>query len=132
MTGDLQNLIDVCPYDGGLVTFGGGKEGRITGQGVVSNGEVSFDHVNYVEQLQYNLLSVSQVCDKGYSTFFNKAECMILKPGVTIPEAWILMRAPRKNDTYALDMGTAKSTAAVSTCLLSKASERDSIMWHRR
>ena len=72
MTGDLQNLVDVRPHVGGLVTFGGGKEGRITGQGTVSNGAVSFDHVNYVEQLQYNLLSVSQVCDKGYSTFFNK------------------------------------------------------------
>ena len=41
------------------------------------------------------------------------------------------MKAPRKNDTYVLDMRTVSTNADI-TCLISKASEKDSILWHRR
>jgi hypothetical protein len=53
-------------------------------------------------------------------------EGLILKSGVTIPDVWILMRAPRNNDTYKVDTNTA--SASQPTCLLSKATEKDSIM----
>ena len=95
MTGNLSLLTDVKPINGGYVAFAGDKGGQITGEGTVSNGKISFEKVNYCKQLQHNLLSVSQVCDKKYTTVFNDVECMILKPGFVIPEEWILMRAPR-------------------------------------
>ncbi|KAI3814033.1 hypothetical protein L1987_18775 [Smallanthus sonchifolius] len=41
------------------------------------------------------------------------------------------MRAPRSNDTYHIDMSVAKTTSSVATCLLTKATELDSILWHR-
>ena len=41
------------------------------------------------------------------------------------------MRAPRKNDTYVIDMGIDEPSME-STCLLSKALESDSLLWHRR
>ena len=41
------------------------------------------------------------------------------------------MRAPRKNDTYVLDMSST-SSANLVTCLVSKSTERESILWHRR
>ena len=131
MTGNLSLLTDVKPINGGYVAFAGDKGGQITGEGTVSNGKISFEKVNYCKQLQHNLLSVSQVCDKKYTTVFNDVECMILKPGFVIPEEWILMRAPRRKDTYVLDMRNMSSTADF-TCLLTKASERDSLLWHRR
>ncbi|KAI3821653.1 hypothetical protein L1987_09222 [Smallanthus sonchifolius] len=42
------------------------------------------------------------------------------------------MRAPRANDTYQIDMSVAKTTSSVATCLLTKATELDSILWHRK
>ncbi|KAI3773997.1 hypothetical protein L1987_48538 [Smallanthus sonchifolius] len=108
------------------------KGGSITCQGVVSNGCVSFDTVNFCEQLKHNLLSVSQMCDEEYSVMFDKSECLILKPGFEVPEDWILMRAPRTNDTYQIDMSVATTTSSVATCLLTKATELDSILWHRK
>ena len=41
------------------------------------------------------------------------------------------MRAPRGNDTYVMDMSNVDSSKE-STCLLSKASESESQLWHRR
>ena len=51
MTGVLALLNDVKPFNGGPVAFAGDKGGRITGQGVLTNGKVSFDRVNYVAEL---------------------------------------------------------------------------------
>ncbi|KAI3825172.1 hypothetical protein L1987_06648 [Smallanthus sonchifolius] len=101
-------------------------------EGTLKNEKVKFEKVNYVEQLEHNLLSVSQVCDKKFSFHFNDAECYILKPGFVIPDEWILMKAPTRNDTYVLDMSVATTTDSIPTCLLSKASESDSILWHRK
>ncbi|KAI3825121.1 hypothetical protein L1987_06597 [Smallanthus sonchifolius] len=75
---------------------------------------------------------VSEMCDKEYSVMFDKSECLILKPSFEVPEDWILMRAPRSNDNYQIDMSVAKATSSVATCLLTKATELDSILWHRK
>ncbi|KAI3742536.1 hypothetical protein L1987_60221 [Smallanthus sonchifolius] len=99
MTGNVKLLEDVIKIDGGYVAFAGNKGGYITGQGTLKNDKVKFEKVNYVEQLEHNLLSVSQVCDKKFSFHFNDHECYILKPGFVIPDEWILMKAPRRNDT---------------------------------
>ncbi|KAI3776531.1 hypothetical protein L1987_46317 [Smallanthus sonchifolius] len=112
MTGNMALLQDVKPFRGGYAAFAGEKGGSITQQGVVTNGCISFDNVNYCEQLQHNLLSVSQMCDKEYSVMFNKSECLILKPGFVIPDEWILMRAPRMNNTYQIDMSVATTTSS--------------------
>ncbi|KAI3827656.1 hypothetical protein L1987_01736 [Smallanthus sonchifolius] len=42
------------------------------------------------------------------------------------------MRAPRANDTYQIDMSVGTTTSSVATCLLTKATELDSILWHRK
>ena len=41
------------------------------------------------------------------------------------------MRAPRNNDTYVMDMSVSNPSME-STCLFSRASESDSLLWHRR
>ncbi|KAI3802357.1 hypothetical protein L1987_30488 [Smallanthus sonchifolius] len=74
MTGNIRLLEDVIKIDGGYVTFAGNKGGYITGQCTLKNDKVNFEKVNYVEQLEHNLLSVSQVCDKKFSFHFNDTE----------------------------------------------------------
>ena len=96
MTGDISQLKNLEQYDGGDVVFAGGSKGRIIQKGTVGNGALTLENVNYVPELKHSLLSVSQMCDKGYSAHFTNKECLILKPGIIIPDDWILVRAKRK------------------------------------
>ncbi|KAK1429858.1 hypothetical protein QVD17_12139 [Tagetes erecta] len=88
MTGNHALLQDFKLKNGTHVAFGGDAGGKITGEGTVSNGVISFDKVNYCAQLNFNLLSVSQICDKSYSTLFDDSFCYILKPGFKIDNEW--------------------------------------------
>ncbi|KAJ0955343.1 putative RNA-directed DNA polymerase [Helianthus annuus] len=132
MIGDMKLLYDVKSIRGGYVAFAGDKGGYITGEGMISNGIVSFDKINFVQQLDHNLLSVSQICDKQFSVHFDANGCYVLNPGFKIPKEWILLSAPRINDLYVLDMSQAITTSAQATCFVSKATEKDSISWHGR
>jgi len=76
------------------------EKGKITQKGTVSNGMLKFDNVNFVPELKHSLLSVSQICDKGFSTHFTGKECLILKPEVVIPDEWVLLRSKRKDNAY--------------------------------
>ncbi|KAD7477708.1 hypothetical protein E3N88_00844 [Mikania micrantha] len=123
-------LHEVTPFNGGYVSFVGDKGGRISMKGTVTNGTLSFEDVYYVEELNHSLLSVSQICDKSFSTHFTNKECLILKPGFVVPEKWILMRTPRINNAYIINMNSDSFTE--NTCLFSKASEHDCLLWHQR
>ena len=79
MTGELRLLIEFMKCDGGYVNFAGAKGGHISGKGKVTNGKITLEGVNYVEELKHNLMSVSQICDKGHSVHFTKNEVLVLK-----------------------------------------------------
>ena len=68
---------------------------------------------------------------KKYTIVFTDKECLILKPGYVIPEDMFVMRSPRSNDIYVLNMNSRASTS-IETCFVSKGTEKDSILWHRR
>ena len=107
MTGTAFLLHDFKSINGRSVAFGGNPVGgKITGQGTVKSGNLSFEKLNFVEQLNFNLLSVSQICDKEFSTHFTKSECIIVKPGFKIPDEWVLMRTPRRNHVYVMDLNS--------------------------
>ncbi|KAK1407827.1 hypothetical protein QVD17_39454 [Tagetes erecta] len=132
MTGLKDLLTNYRIINGGYVAFAGDKKGgKMIGQGEVSNGSLTLEDVNYVPELAFNLLSVSQICDKNIPVMFLPNECLFLKPEFSIPEELVIMRAPRRNDTYMLNMGSKESNSTV-TCLLSKASSFESFQWHRR
>ncbi|KAI3772528.1 hypothetical protein L6452_03715 [Arctium lappa] len=133
MTGNMSCLQDFKHINGGHVAFGDNLTGgKISGKGNVTKGKMTFEDVYYVDQLKYNLLSVSQVCDKQHSILFTNTECMILAPGFKIvDESMILLRTPRKDNVYCLDMDNVDSDSSVN-CLVSKASVDESSLWHRR
>ncbi|KAD6796258.1 hypothetical protein E3N88_07154 [Mikania micrantha] len=132
MIGELGLLKDFREMKGCYVNFAGDKGGQITGSGSLTNGKVSFDNVNYCKELTNNLLSVSQISDKGYQVLFDDKKCYVLKQGIKIPDDWILMTADRCKDLYVLDMVNAETVNKVETCLVSKAPEQDTRSWHRR
>ena len=86
MTGELSLLRDFKLVRGSYVNFAGDKGGQITGFGSLTNGKVSIDNVNFCKELTNNLLSVSQICDKGYKMMFDKDRCYVLKQGFQISE----------------------------------------------
>ncbi|KAI3695032.1 hypothetical protein L1987_78020 [Smallanthus sonchifolius] len=60
MIGQFSLLQDYHPMDGDYVAFAGNpRGGNIEGEGTVSNGVNSLEHVNFVPQLKYNLMIVS-------------------------------------------------------------------------
>ncbi|GJU07417.1 putative ribonuclease H-like domain-containing protein [Tanacetum coccineum] len=86
----------------------------------------------YVEELKFNLLSVSQICDKKHNVLFTDKECLILSPKFKfVDEDLVILRAPRKNDVYSLDLKNIIPSGGI-TCLVAKATEDEAVLWHRR
>ncbi|PWA82283.1 ribonuclease H-like domain-containing protein [Artemisia annua] len=133
MTGEKEILSDFRPYFGGKVAFGDDATGgRITGKGTIKTGKIDFENVRYVKELKFNLLSVSQICDKKYPVLFTDTECLILSPEFKFEdENLVILRAPRHNDVYSIDMKNIISSEK-ATCLIAKATLEEAHLWHRR
>ena len=71
MTGDPTIFATLSKQNGGHVTFGDNSQGKIIGKGNISgNPSPLIENVFLVDKLKYNLLSISQLCDKGYKIKF--------------------------------------------------------------
>ena len=58
-----------------------------------------------MKELKFNLLSVSQICDKKYPVLFTDTEFLILSPKFKlVDDNLVILRVPRTNDVYSLDM----------------------------
>ena len=65
--------------ESGQVTFGGNTKGKVIGTSKVGKNPSScINDVILVEGLAYNLLSISQLCDKGYKVTFDSQVSTIL------------------------------------------------------
>ncbi|KAI3784263.1 hypothetical protein L1987_43358 [Smallanthus sonchifolius] len=133
MTGNRSILSNFRHFNRGYVSFGSdSKGGSITRQGTVCNERMSIDKVNYVKEFDFNLMSVSQVCDQKHWMLFTDKECFVLSPGLSIPPPEsILLTAQRKENLYVLDMNEVTPSGSVS-CFLLKASVDEPDLWHRR
>ncbi|GJR63498.1 putative ribonuclease H-like domain-containing protein, partial [Tanacetum coccineum] len=106
MTGNKAYLSDYEDYNGGFVAFGSDpKGGKITGKGKIRTANLDFDDVYFVDELKFNLFSVSQMCDKKNNVLFTDTECLILSPSFKLlGENQVVLRAPRQNGIYILDL----------------------------
>lgn len=77
MTGDPSFLSNFTKKNSGQVTFGDNAKGKILGFGDVGNGSTLIENVLLVDNLKHNLLSVSQLCDKGYRVSLESSRCVI-------------------------------------------------------
>ncbi|XP_076883899.1 uncharacterized protein LOC143532863 [Bidens hawaiensis] len=66
ITSNLNLLNQVKDIQGGYIEFTGKNGGKITKEGQVSNGKITFERVNLCEKVDHRQLSVSQICDKNY------------------------------------------------------------------
>ncbi|GJV39938.1 putative ribonuclease H-like domain-containing protein [Tanacetum coccineum] len=106
MTGNIVYLSDFKEFDRGYVTFGGGAHsGRISGKGTLKTVSLDFEDVYFVNELNFNLFSVSQMCDKKNYVLFTDTECLVLYPNFKLPdESPIILKIPRKDNMYSFDM----------------------------
>nr|GEW38727.1 putative ribonuclease H-like domain-containing protein [Tanacetum cinerariifolium] len=105
MTGNKKRLDDFQEFQGGKVTFGGG-EGRITRKGTIRTPTLDFENVYYVKELQqFNLFSISQICDKKNSVLFTDTECLVLSKDFKLPdESMVVLRVPKKHNLYTINL----------------------------
>ncbi|GJR27633.1 putative ribonuclease H-like domain-containing protein [Tanacetum coccineum] len=116
----------------GKVTFGG-DEGRITRKGTIRTPKLDFENVYYVKELQqFNLFSVSQICDKTNRVLFTDTDCLVLSNDFKLPdESMVLLRVPRKHNLYTFNLNTIAPKENMA-CLMAKASSNEVVKWHRR
>nr|GEY50599.1 hypothetical protein [Tanacetum cinerariifolium] len=132
MIGNKEKLDDFVQVKGGTVTFGGG-DGKITGKGTIRTSKLNFENIYYVKELQnFNLFSVSQICDKKNKVMFTDDECLVLTKEFQLPdESQLVLRIPRRHDLYTFNLSDIQPEQHIN-CLLAKASLEESIKWHRR
>ncbi|GKB71108.1 hypothetical protein Tco_0932520, partial [Tanacetum coccineum] len=98
-----ENVVKATAYfkefDGGYVTFRGGAHGgRISSKGTLKTDSLDFEDVYFVNELKFNLFSVSQMCDKKNYVLFTDTEYLVLSPNFKLPdESQILLKIPRKD-----------------------------------
>jgi hypothetical protein len=110
MTGD-QNKFVSLKKKGGNVAFGDDSSTKILGKGTVNLGSenVKAGKVPWVEYLKHNLLSVSKMCDQGYTLTFDSKKYKIRenKSGRLVATATRIL-----NNIYILDMNKREKTEA--------------------
>ncbi|KAI4310450.1 hypothetical protein MLD38_035428 [Melastoma candidum] len=71
MTGDPTKFSQLTLQNGGSVKFGDNSNGSVIGKGTTGSlDSMVIEEVMLVTKLKHNLLSISQLCDKGYATTF--------------------------------------------------------------
>nr|KYP33754.1 Retrovirus-related Pol polyprotein from transposon TNT 1-94 [Cajanus cajan] len=124
MTGDASKFIDFTPKRSGHVTYGDNNRGKILGIGKIgTNFSTSIENVLLVDGLKHSLLSVSQLCDKGFSVSFDSQKCLIEHKN----DKQVKIVGFRINNVYKIKI---ENNPKHSQCLMSKNDE--SWLWHKR
>ncbi|GJW98709.1 putative ribonuclease H-like domain-containing protein [Tanacetum coccineum] len=119
--------------DGGFVAFGcNSKGGKITGKCKIRTGKLDFEDVYFVKELNFNLFSVSQMCNKKNSVLFTDTECVVLSPDFKLTnESHVLFKVSRKDNMYSVDLKNVVPQGGL-TYLFAKATPDESNLWHKR
>lgn len=124
MTGDRNNFLSLKDFKGGNIAFGNEKIGEIQGIGKVgTNLKQTIDNVYYVNGLQHNMLSISQMCDKGNKVIFTANECKVVNS--TTKE--LVFLGKRNKNIYKIEILSPENSL---TCL--SAITENSLLWHKR
>ena len=114
---------DCTGYDN--ITFGDNSKGRVKGLDKIAiSNDLSISNVLLVESLNFNLLSVAQLCDLGFKCNFSIDDVVI----TSVDGSILVLKGFRHENLYLVDFSS--SEANLTTCLFS-----NSLMgwlWHKR
>ncbi|GJY16637.1 UBN2 domain-containing protein [Tanacetum coccineum] len=121
MTGNKDLFSSYKTFNGGNVLFGSNTKSKIIDKGTISHNSLTINDVSHVENLNFNLLSIGQICDKKCKVLFSETGSEIIKSGITIG------KGIRKNGLYIMKMGNSPKDALCLTFI-----DDTSTLWHRR
>jgi hypothetical protein len=108
-----------------MITFGDGNQGLVKGLGKIAiSPDHSISNVFLVDSLDYNLLSVSQLCKMGYN-------CLFTDIGVTVfrrSDDSIAFKGVIDGQLYLVNFND--NNAELDTCLIAKTNM--GWLWHHR
>jgi hypothetical protein len=106
-------------------TFGDGNQGLVKGLGKISiSPDNSISNVFLIDSLDYNLLSVSQLCKMGYNCLFTNICVTVFRRS----DGSIAFKGVLEGQLYLVDFND--NQAKLDTCLIAKT--KMSWLWHRR
>ena len=114
MTGDagMFNSINTNDNDGyDSIIFGDNGKGKVKGLD-----KIAISNVLLVESLNFNLLSVAQLCDLGFKCIFGVDDVEI----ISVDGSNLIFKGFRYENLYLVDFNA--SEAKLSTCLFTKSS----------
>ncbi|CAM8944616.1 unnamed protein product [Rhodiola kirilowii] len=125
MTGNPEWFDSLQKHSGESIIFGNKSKGKVIAMGKVRISDtIRIKEVSLVENLKYNLLSVSQLCLDGKNhVIFNSHDCLVRcnETGKTV------LRGIRVGEIYTVDP---EFIPEEDLCLASIT--EDSILWHKR
>jgi hypothetical protein len=122
----MFNLINSSGNDGyDSITFGDNGKGKVKGLGKIAiSNDLSISNVLLVESLNFNLLSVAQLCDLRFKCIFRVDDVEI----ISVDGSNLILKGFRYENLYLVDFNA--SETQLSTCLFTKSSM--GWLWHRR
>nr|GEZ97720.1 hypothetical protein [Tanacetum cinerariifolium] len=86
--------------------FDSGCSRSMTGKGTIRTPTLDFENVYYVKELQqFNLFSISQICDKKNQVLFTDTECLVLSKDFKLPDDnMVVLKVPRKHNLYTINL----------------------------
>ncbi|XP_070014332.1 uncharacterized protein [Nicotiana sylvestris] len=116
-------IVAVTKLDGGTITFGDKSKGNIirVGKAFLSS-TCDVDEVDLVDELSYNLLSISQLCDNDYEVRFKKHVWFIKDES-----GKVILSGNRDRNVYTISNIDSLSDQICLTSMVD-----DPWMWHRK
>ncbi|PKA50238.1 hypothetical protein AXF42_Ash017832 [Apostasia shenzhenica] len=123
MTSDASKFSSIKFKNKGKVSFGDNSQGSIVNYGsIIVEPNLFLSKVLLVEDLKYNLFSVSQLCDNGYLVEFHSTKCIIKH----IESDSTILVGSRDENVYTIDLPIATNNSV--KCLMSK--EEEAWVWY--
>ncbi|KAL8125834.1 hypothetical protein AgCh_013216 [Apium graveolens] len=126
MTGNKALLSDFVEKAGPRVSYGDGNMGKTLGYVNINLGNVIIEKVALVLRLKHNLLSVSQICDRGYHVDFFEEHYEFVSKSTRK----VVLKGYMHGNIYEAKLSTSSDGSAI--CLLSRASIEESWDWHKK
>ena len=107
------------------ITFCDNGKGKVKGLGKIAiSNDMSISNVLLVESLNFNLISMAQLCDLGFECIFGVDDVEI----ISVDGSNLIFKGFRYKKLYLVDFNT--SEAQLSICLFTKSSL--GWLWHRK
>ena len=107
------------------IIFGDDSKGKVIGLGKIAiSNDQTISNVLLVKSLNYNLLSVSQLCEMGYNCLFTNVDVIVFRRD----DSSIAFKGHMIGKLSLVDFSSDK--AKLETCLVAKSSM--GWLWHRR